>query len=156
MKYNFFSDPGHGWLKVPIAQLIRLNIYKEISSCSHIRGDCAFLEQDNDLHILEKACKERGETLLYLDHHTDRKCKIRDYAYYFLCFTEVRKVIVNKAKKDAFYREKDKTFTIPSKGLINSDQLIIEDENGFRYKRSIEKEFYYGLQDSQMFCFARL
>ena len=156
MKYNFFSDPGHGWLKVPIAQLIRLNIYKEISPYSYIRGECAFLEEDNDVLILERACKKIGEPFSYSEHHTDRACKIRNYAHYFLCFTEVKEVNVNKSKKNAFYREEDKTFTIPSKGMPNSDQLIIEDEMGFRYKRSIEKEFYYNLQDAQMFCFVRI
>ena len=34
-KYTFYEDPGHGWLAVPMEQLVKLGIADKISSCSY-------------------------------------------------------------------------------------------------------------------------
>jgi hypothetical protein len=54
-KYHFFSDAGHGWVKVPIADLKVLGIADKISGCSLQRGDFAYLEEDCDATLFGKA-----------------------------------------------------------------------------------------------------
>lgn len=50
MKYAFYSDPAHGWLKVTIEELKQLNILAIITPCSYISDDrnYVFLEADWD------------------------------------------------------------------------------------------------------------
>jgi hypothetical protein len=53
MKYAFYSDPDHGWLKVSIEEINQLAITHDISSDSFISacGKYAFLEKDNDAEL---------------------------------------------------------------------------------------------------------
>lgn len=49
MSYIYTSDPSHGWIKVPLAELKELGIEKDISSYSyHGKGDKIYLEEDSD------------------------------------------------------------------------------------------------------------
>lgn len=59
MKYRFHSDPGHGWLEVPIAELSRLSIAEAISPYSYVRGSVAFLEEDVDYSTFVMAYKAK-------------------------------------------------------------------------------------------------
>lgn len=45
-EYKFITDPGHGWLVVPLAE-VRASGAK-ISAYSYIRGNMAYLEEDCD------------------------------------------------------------------------------------------------------------
>ena len=45
---TFIHDPGHGWLRVPLAEIARLGIEAEISHYSFIDGAYAYLEEDCD------------------------------------------------------------------------------------------------------------
>ncbi len=47
--FDFISDPGHGWGKVPKALLQVLGIDNQISRYSYMRGEYAYLEEDCDL-----------------------------------------------------------------------------------------------------------
>ncbi len=49
----FFSDPGHGWLRVPRSELIELGVMDKISACSYQTddGQFVFLEEDCDLGV---------------------------------------------------------------------------------------------------------
>ena len=47
--FDFISDPGHGWVKVPKKLLADLLISREISRYSYMRGEYAYLEEDCDL-----------------------------------------------------------------------------------------------------------
>ena len=53
MKYSFYSDPSHGWLKVSVEEIDQLAITQDISSSSYISacGKYAFLEKDNDAEL---------------------------------------------------------------------------------------------------------
>ena len=44
--YVFITDPGHGWLKVPLAEVRASGA--TISCYSYIRGNFAYLEEDCD------------------------------------------------------------------------------------------------------------
>ncbi|KLT73575.1 hypothetical protein PL75_01060 [Neisseria arctica] len=70
--YNKYSDPGHGWLEVPIAELHALGIYKQISGYSYRNGQFAYLEEDCDLHLFRVAKQEQqGIAIKYIQHFSD-------------------------------------------------------------------------------------
>lgn len=54
-KYVFYSDEGHGWLRVPMKEITKLDIEKDISSCSFKDNVYAYLEEDVDAYIFVKA-----------------------------------------------------------------------------------------------------
>lgn len=47
--YTYFTDPGHGWLRVKHKELQELGIADQISPYSYMRGDYAYLEEDCDM-----------------------------------------------------------------------------------------------------------
>lgn len=47
--YTYFTDPGHGWLRVKRAELNALGIANKISPYSYMRGDYVYLEEDCDM-----------------------------------------------------------------------------------------------------------
>ena len=49
MKYTFFADAGHGWLRVKRSEVESLGLTLAISHCSYQRGDWVYLEEDSDL-----------------------------------------------------------------------------------------------------------
>ncbi len=53
--YQFFADAGHGWLKVPIEELEKLDIQNKISGCSYMRNNFAYLEEDGDVSLFADA-----------------------------------------------------------------------------------------------------
>jgi hypothetical protein len=52
----FISDPGHGWLRVPLKDIAALRIEEDISPYSFIDGRYAYLEEDCDYTIFINAC----------------------------------------------------------------------------------------------------
>jgi len=53
---TFISDPGHGWLRVPLADIAALGIEGDISEYSFIDGRFAYLEEDCDYGRFVAAC----------------------------------------------------------------------------------------------------
>ena len=82
--YDFYADAGHGWLKVKKAELKRLGIAEKISSCSYVRGDHAYLEEDCDAETFIIAKRNLGEDVKMRDHISDRS-RIRGYNSYEKC-----------------------------------------------------------------------
>jgi len=65
-EYIFYEDPGHGWLAVPIKELIDLGIASKITDYSYTLGGMAFLEEDCDFLTFVNAYKEKyGELPRY-------------------------------------------------------------------------------------------
>jgi len=59
--YRFISDPGHGWLEVPLAELITLGIAGTISSFSYLSvNGIAYLEEDCDAPRFDQAMRIKG------------------------------------------------------------------------------------------------
>lgn len=85
-KFNFYEDPGHGWLKVPLTLLKELQIEKEISYFSYYRKGYVYLEEDSDLSKFINAMQERKYWTFseanIKSFHTDRTSKIRSYESY--------------------------------------------------------------------------
>jgi len=50
-KYTFYSDAGHGWLKVPMVEVISLGIAGRLSTYSYQHNGNVFLEEDCDMGI---------------------------------------------------------------------------------------------------------
>jgi hypothetical protein len=82
MKINFYSDPGHGWARVPKALLYKLGIEKDITYYSYMRNEYAYLEEDCDLSTLTKALESRGIPFTFNEYHTNKNSKIRSYDSY--------------------------------------------------------------------------
>lgn len=81
-----YSDPGHGWLKVPMVSLHKLGIAYEISCYSYRRGDWAYLEEDRDAGVFIEAYRhatkedpiiKRGSTC------ANKRSRIRNYPAYY-------------------------------------------------------------------------
>jgi hypothetical protein len=59
---TFITDPGHGWLRVPLVDIAALGVETVLSSHSFIDGHFAYLEEDCDCtHYLE-ALQEHLQT----------------------------------------------------------------------------------------------
>lgn len=76
--FNFYCDPGHGWLKVNIDETIELGIYYKISPFSFRDKSNLFLEEDCDAPLFINAYKNkfRKEPKLKF-HQSNRLSKIR-------------------------------------------------------------------------------
>ena len=83
MRFDFYSDPGHGWLKVEKRLLAQFEIDKEISHYSYIKGDYAYLEEDCDASVLLGALKKRGIEFSFEEHSTNSDSPIRNYTPYW-------------------------------------------------------------------------
>lgn len=53
--YNFYTDPGHGWLQVSKEELATLGIADKISGYSYQELNTAYLEEDCDVSTFFKA-----------------------------------------------------------------------------------------------------
>jgi len=85
--YDFFSDPGHGWMKVKRSELLELGIEGKISGYSYQRGEFAYLEEDQDaftfIEALEAKTGEKFDSENLLRRHiADRSSRIRSYRSY--------------------------------------------------------------------------
>jgi hypothetical protein len=58
--YNFYSDPGHGWLEVSREELAMLHIDDAISQYSYQSGDKIYLEEDCDASLFVDALENIG------------------------------------------------------------------------------------------------
>ena len=53
--YTYFTDPGHGWLRVTRKELVKLGIDKDITPYSYARGAWVYLEEDLDMATFMRA-----------------------------------------------------------------------------------------------------
>jgi predicted acetyltransferase len=81
-----YTDPSHGWAKVTLKELSRLNILDKISTYSYIHknGLNAYLEEDCDLSTYLKALDDKGVKFRIIEKHTNKSSKIRSYSRYTL------------------------------------------------------------------------
>ena len=82
MRLNFYEDPGHGWLAVPLPLLDKLGIIDQISTYSYMRGMLAHLEEDCDYALFARAMNDAGRFFTVKHHHTDNRSRIRGYGHY--------------------------------------------------------------------------
>jgi len=83
MQLDFYSDPGHGWLKVEKRMLEQFGIDDKISYYSYARGDYVYLEEDCDASLFIGALKDRGIEYEFKEHISlSKDSPIRNYAPY--------------------------------------------------------------------------
>jgi hypothetical protein len=76
---RFISDPGHGWLEVPIAELDALGIRKDITRYSYMKGKMAYLEEDKDATTYLNALKKAGKPTPQIKEVYQERTPIRNY-----------------------------------------------------------------------------
>ena len=79
MKFDFFHDPGHAWVKVPRKMLGELGIMDKITPYSYQRGEFVYLEEDCDAFTLHAALEAKGDPVGYRHRHANKSSKIRGY-----------------------------------------------------------------------------
>jgi len=81
--FDLVTDASHGWLKVPVAELERLNIVDDITTHSYVRNDMAYLEQDVDLGQFLVAREAEGNPVKRIKEHSrNGQSRIRKYAMF--------------------------------------------------------------------------
>jgi hypothetical protein len=83
MKLTYFTDPGHGWVRVKRDVLAKLAIADKISRYSYQRGDYAYLEEDCDLSVFVRALEAVGKKAEFVEKSSNRSSKIRSYSCYY-------------------------------------------------------------------------
>ena len=86
MKYialHLYTDPGHGWLKVPMRHPVFQSIKENVSTCSYVRGEYVYLEHDEDASLFFEALNKHGYSYSIRIHGTNRRSKIRSYDNYY-------------------------------------------------------------------------
>ena len=79
---TFYSDPSHGWLKVPKSLLKKLAVSDKITSHSYMRDKFVYLEGDKDADIFLKAMNVANYPYAITEWHTDKSSQIRSYETY--------------------------------------------------------------------------
>ena len=84
MTFNFYSDPGHGWLEVPFQMLQFLGIDGEITSYSYRQGPSCYLEEDQDVMTFVKAVQNHdGPSVEFNDVSSNKDSFIRELPPYW-------------------------------------------------------------------------
>jgi len=100
--YNFYEDPGHGWLKVPIKEILKLNIADKITY-SYMLGEYAYLEEDSDLSTFVNAkYPSKEDQLIFFKTKiktfiSNKNSKIRSY-YPFKIYSDNELNYINEIK----------------------------------------------------------
>lgn len=83
-KFVYYSDPGHGWLKVPKKELRKLHVEDRITPYSYQKGENAYLEEDLDMgtFMQEFVAAHPDVTMEFKHRQTDRRSRIRGYESY--------------------------------------------------------------------------
>ena len=79
---KFFSDPGHGWLRVPADLLEDWGLRLKISPYSYVKGKSVYLEEDSDASIFLQEAKRRGVEVQVRSSSVNNRSTIRNYDSY--------------------------------------------------------------------------
>ena len=82
VKLLSYTDPGHGWLRVPHKMLAKLEIAHLITPFSYMRTIYAYLEEDQDMTTFMLAMDRAGKKVEMVNRNTQRQSRIRNYASY--------------------------------------------------------------------------
>lgn len=92
---TFVSDPGHGWLRVPLADIAALRIENDISPCSFIDSRFAYLEEDCDCAVFTQACEAQQIPLptiqeQYVEHFNRNRPRFGDSQFSSAFWNDLR------------------------------------------------------------------
>lgn len=81
--FEFYSDAGHGWLKVDKRDILALSIQDKISGFSYKNGCNIYLEEDSDADCFLTSYKQAYGFEPTINRHTSNKrSRIRNYPSY--------------------------------------------------------------------------
>ena len=81
--FKSYSDPQHGWLKVPRSLIVKLGIDALVTRFSYQRGEYVYLEEDQDLTLFMRAYKqEYGCDPVIKSTWSNKSSRIRSYESY--------------------------------------------------------------------------
>ena len=80
--FTYYADPGHSWIKVPMAIVKELGIELMVSTYSYYRKGYAYLEEDQDAALFIHAMKKANKEVEFRESHTNNSSRIRNYPYY--------------------------------------------------------------------------
>lgn len=84
MTFDFYSDPSHGWLKVPIAVVrehLGVRWRSEFTPFSYERGEYVYLEEDCDLGKFVRHMKFIGQPVKIRQRpQSEKRSRIRSYS----------------------------------------------------------------------------
>lgn len=86
--FKFYTDAGHGWLAVKIADVFALGIQDKISAYSYMHGMTAYLEEDCDAAVFIQAYKDKYTNFHYQHKHIGDNGWIRYYDRWSLVSAE--------------------------------------------------------------------
>lgn len=76
---HYYSDPGHGWLKVPVDSLHALGVENKITEYSFCFQGFAYLEEDLDMGTYLQALRSTGVEPKIQDISVNGYSVIRNY-----------------------------------------------------------------------------
>lgn len=80
--FNSYSDPAHGWIKVPRKVLRELGIEGQVTHYSYERGEDVYLEEDCDATLLVETMRKLGIEPKFRHNSSNKMSKIRTYENY--------------------------------------------------------------------------
>ena len=80
--YTFYEDPGHGWLAVPLGNLVELGVADKITGYSYLIGNMAYLEEDCDMSVFLLAFREKFGKFPAFKQKYQEVTMIRNYPNY--------------------------------------------------------------------------
>ena len=75
-EYTYHQDPSHGWIQVPVSEVVRLGLTP--SRYSYRNAESVFLEEDADASQWAKAKRDAGEQFTLKDAHVNYDSFIRN------------------------------------------------------------------------------
>jgi hypothetical protein len=79
--FTVYTDPTHGWVKVPVTLLDTLGIADKITRFSYRRGAYAYLEEDLDMCTFASAYRIKyGTGPQWVSKHANKSSKIKSYS----------------------------------------------------------------------------
>lgn len=83
LRFDYYSDPAHGWYRVQRTALHQLGVANKVSNCSYQRGNYAYLEEDCDGPLVIRAAEAVGIAVRIVEHKpTQGDSHIRSMEYY--------------------------------------------------------------------------
>ena len=76
--YFYLQDPSHGWMAVPIKDILELGVENDVTPYSYMNETAAYLEEDVDMPMFLRAYKLRyGHEPRIKDSYTHRDSLVR-------------------------------------------------------------------------------
>tara|TARA_R110002153_G_scaffold77271_1_gene198581 strand:+ start:357 stop:722 length:366 start_codon:yes stop_codon:yes gene_type:complete len=81
--FPYIQDAGHGWVRVPKAEIAKAGVEDQISVHSFQKGNNVFLEQDSDMEVFVAARTKQGLETKFAEYvNQSRPSRIRNYEAY--------------------------------------------------------------------------